>query len=646
MRHPIVAFAVLGGFLSAPQPVAPEISRWRMGGANGHDWGDWARVNTMIDVETSPGSIQPFELHPEENLLLRLGPWARWRNPRNPLWRAGEPRIWRWLGTRAGTVDWEPRLLLDGDPFTGFAAKSYRAVYVSLEYYTLDLGAPAPVERFRTIPKEGVDELSGEPYRPGFAQRNFAVSGGDESDLSSVDNEIAYAPLPALLAYVENNVHFEAEVRFPLQYLRLIRYRAFHDLGEDVFADMARQEPPKQARYGLGELELYGRGFVPKATWESRVIDLGEMSNVGQVHFGLSRWRREEDDYVPDREARVDARIELKSGLDDTPTTYYTYDAMGKLAEASEETYVNKLQTRQHPWHPAGIGWRGSVGADTDNWSFWTAPLGESGESPRLPRGKYFKVRVRLETQGLYEFARMESLVVVSSPVLAERIVGEVAAAGQLQPVGNLAQVSAGESTELIYHIRAEFSGPVQSGFDAVRVRMPGDTLFLGLEMGDPPAAVLPDSIVEEASGLAVYLPRRIDSTGDGHLRLRLQTTLYDAAADLPAEAFARDGEFLPQAVEPGDASSEVGTDQLRILALAASLDDVLGPVDVTPRLHPPGGPSQRSGRDHLHPVQRALRPGRGPRLHGGRQTREPALFWTAERRSPAAGMGWTGRPW
>ena len=319
MRHPIVAFAVLSGLLTAPQPGSAEVSRWRMGGPNGLDWGDWARVNTMMDVEASPGSIQPFELHPEENLLRRLGPWARWRKPRNPLWRAGEPRIWRHLGTRAGTVAWEPRLLLDGDPFTGFAAKSYRAVYVSLEYYTLDLGAPAPVERFRTIPKEGVDELSGEPYRPGFAQRNFAVSGGTERELSTVDNETDYTQLPVLLAYVENNVHFEAEVRFPLQYLRVVRYRAFHDLGEAVFADMRRQEPPKQARYGLGELELYGRGFVPKATWESRVIDFGEMSNVGQVHFGLSHWRREADDYVPDGGAKVDTRIQLKSGLDDTP---------------------------------------------------------------------------------------------------------------------------------------------------------------------------------------------------------------------------------------------------------------------------------------------------------------------------------------
>ena len=93
---------------------------------------------------------------------------------------------------------------------------------------------------------------------------------------------------------------------------------------------------------------------------------------------------------------------------------------------------------------------------------------------------------MRLETEGLWEFARMESLVVVSSPVLAERIVGEVAVAGQLQPEGSLAQVSAGEPTDFIYEIRAEFSGPGQSGFDAVRVRTPSEGLFSGIGDGRP----------------------------------------------------------------------------------------------------------------------------------------------------------------
>ena len=112
----------------------------------------------------------------------------------------------------------------------------------------------------------------------------------------------------------------------------------------------------------------------------------------------------------------------------------------------------------------------------------------------------------------------------------------------------------------------------------------------MGLEMGDPPAAVVPDSVVDDALGFAVFLPRPIEPSGDDRLRVRLGTTLYDAAAAVSAEAFGRSGESLPQQVEPGDASAEVGTDQLRVLVVATSLENVLGEVAVEPRAFTPQG--------------------------------------------------------
>ena len=163
--------------------------------------------------------------------------------------------------------------------------------------------------------------------------------------------------------------------------------------------------------------------------------------------------------------------------------------------------------------------------------------------------------------------------------------------------------------------------------------------------MGDPPAVVLPDSVVDEAPGLAVYLPRRIDSAGDDRLRLRLRATLYDAAADLPAEAFERGGDFLPQGVEAGDASSAVGTDQLRVLALPASLGEVLGPAQAQPRTFTPQGDGINDGVEltyTLFSVRSAQvevrvytvdgRPVR--RLFSGRQSAGP----------PDADVGWAGR--
>ena len=595
-KRAIVTLAVLMG---APFPTTAEVNRWQLGGEGGHDWGDWAHINTFVDAEASPGSIQPFELHPEENILPKLGPWARWRRPRDPLWRPGMPRIWRFHQDIATAFDWDPRLLLDGDPLTGMAARNYGTQRVCWEYYTLDLGTAVPLERYVFYPKEGVDELTNEPYRPGFALRNFEVSAGHEAELSAVVNENAYAPLSVLIAQVENNFEFEAEVRFPLQYFRLFRHRPHSDGGRFApdcasWPNVSRIKPPhlprQQPRYGLGELELYGRGFVPEATWESRVVDLEEVSNVGPVHFGVSGWGKEGDEFAKAATAPIVALVEIKTGLDDTPTIYYTYNQMGKLVESSLDEYATTLKTQQYPWHPNGVGWRGPISQDTRAWSLWSASLQSSGIRPRLRRGRYLKVRVQLQTESLWEFARMESLVVVTSPVLAERILGEVAVAGELEPKGNVAQVPAGEETEFIYEMRAEFSGAAQSGFDAVRVSPPSKARYLGLEMGDPPRAAEPDSLVEDDLGFAVYLPRRIEAAGDIRLRLRLQTKLYDAATEVPAEAFERSGESLPQAVEPGDVTAEVGTNQIRVLALPSSLDEVLGTVAVTPRALTPQG--------------------------------------------------------
>ena len=555
-----------------------EVTVWRIGGRGGDAWSDWTSFNAVTDDEASPGAIQPLELDPEENVLLQLEPWARWRRPRLAEWRPGSPRIWRGNATTSFATDWDPRLLLDGDPVTGFGVKNYGG-YLHREFYTLDLGVHLPLERFRFVPQEGVDELSGEPYRPGWSLRNFEVSGGHTvAELLVVEG--GYHPLEILLARVKNNFEFEAEVRFPLQYLRVVRHKA---LGEDLAGSTINI-----AKYAIGELELYGRGIAPASVWESKPVDLGAMGIVGRVDFAVSKWRRQGDQLVAAPEAQVVAKIDLKTGLDDTPRAFYTYDQMGRLVETTQDIYDNKLKNIVRRWDPQGVGWRGPIAQDNEHWSFWSAPLERTGERPRLPRGRYAKVRVRLETDSLWEYARVESLAIVTSPLLAERVNGEVAVFGNLQPEGNIAQVPAGEPTAIVYDMLAEFAAAEQAGFDAVRILAPSQARFLELEVGEPLAPAVPDSVVQEALGFTVFLPKPITAAGDQRLRVRLETTVYDAAGEVGAEAFDRAGEFLPQAVEPGDASLDVGTNQL--LVLSSDIVDLLSGVTVEPGLVTPQG--------------------------------------------------------
>ena len=586
------------------QPVddsGAQLSRWKVGGEGGQAWSEWSGLSIMIDVDSAPSSIQPFELNPDENILSRLSDWARWQEPRDAWWRPGLPRIWRGnVAAHKLGADWDPLILLDGDPTTGNALRNFGNPLWK-EFYTIDLGTEVPLERFRFYPPDGVDELSGEPFRPGYAQRNYELTASNDAatQMRQADSAAGLTrdvdfPLDNLLGRVENNFEWDAQVRFPLQHLRLIRWRPMSDdLGRTGGGSECTFPLPhcgEVAKFGIAELELYGRGFVKSVTWESRVADLGQIVNVSQVHVGLSRWRREGDQYVEAPGAPVTASIELQIGLDDTPTIYHTYDEMGKLVEATKEVWATKLKHRQWPWHPAGVGWRGPITDDTDEWSFWSAPLGESGDRPRLPRGRFLRARVRLETESLWEFARLDSLVVVSSPLLVERVLGEVATADNLEPVGNVAQVTVGELTELVYEMEAKFSATAQPGFDAVRLSTSADGTFLGLEMGDPLSAAEPDSVVKGAEGFAVYLPRRIDENSDPRLRLRLQMSMFDAAGEVRGEVFDRSAETLPQAVEPGDVSDRMGTNQLRILAVASSLGEVLDTVQVRPAAFTPQG--------------------------------------------------------
>ena len=580
-----------------------EVNRWSLGGERNESWYDWTTVNVMVDTVAAPGSMQPFELDPEENFLTRLGPWGRWLEPRDLDWRPGNPRIWHGNIPRHLTRDWDPRILVDDDRNSGKILKLY---WINpTEYFTIDLGVPVPIEQFRFYPPDGFDfyppdgfdfyppdgfdfyppdgfdELSGEPFRPSYALRNYHFSVGNDVAAANRETSTNFTSLSTPIAQIENNFDYGIIVDFPLQYLRLFRFRP---MSTDLNASR-----PQIQRYGLGEMELYGRGFVPEATWESRPIDMGRMVNVGRVQFFMSRWRREGDESVPAPQASATVEVQLKSGIDETPTSYFTYDQMGRLVETNQEDFAANLKTRQWPWHPAGVGWRGPVVEDTENWSFWTASLQRSGDRPRLPRSRYVKLRVRLKTESLWEFARLDSLVMESSPLLAERVKGEVAAAGDLLPEGNMAQVPAGELTEFVYDMGGEFFEG-QSGFDAVRVSTSPGGGFLALEMGEPLAEAEPDSVVADDRGFAVYLPRRIGLDGDQRLRLRLQTTIYDAADVVAAEVFDRLGELLPQAVEPGDVSGDIGTDQLRVLAVTSSLGNVLGELNAGRRVLTPQG--------------------------------------------------------
>ena len=622
MSHTFTPIGV-GCLLLCMEPAHSEIDRLRFGGEGGVPWADSTAMNLMVDDVSVPGALQPLQLKPDQNVVAQLHHWTRYREPIDHLWRPGMPRVWRGVGDvprpghGANPVDF-----IDGSLDTYWTKLDYlgRALdgFLYGEYYTFDLGLQIPAERFVLRIPVGNHSISGEPFRPNFAFDSYELTASNS--VSLVENQVRppgsdggeavpeyYQALDILLANISQNLDPDAEIPFPLQYLRFFRIKLLptETLRLTNAADgiSVAIDEPVFPKFALAELEVYGRGMVPQAVWESTVIDMERSVNVGQLFVGLSRWRIDSisGEAVSDSAAAAEARIQMKTGRDNDPVAYYSYNDLEHTVEVAEEEYT-RLKNRVWPWDPPAVGWKGPIGQDISNWSFWSTPVRSSGERPRLPKGRYLKFRVELESEELWDYIRVDSLAVEVSPLLAARILGEVALAEELRPDQGQAIVQAGQRTEFVYDVGAEFEGG-ELGFDAVRVMSPAsaellevrfgeDLNLVALERGEAP----PDpecgcaTWFPETQGFVVHLPQRINPAGEHHLRLKLQTAVYGVTGEIAADAIDLSGAGLPQSVEAGDVSEELGTNQLRVLTTDSSLGGMLGPIKIDPSVVSPQG--------------------------------------------------------
>lgn len=619
----ILACVVLSGLAGVFSHGAAQENWWRLGGKGGVSWTEVADFSVMTDDSTAAGALQPFELQPDENLLSRLSPWQRFRFTFDPIDRPGHPRLWQGhgdlplksrdenLGNFGILYQADPGVFVDGDPTTYVERRDEIAdprgdpPSGSSFYYTIDMGAQVPVERFVFYPPAGVSPGSDQPFRPNYVLKSFSLTARqDEGGIMEEEMEPGFrwrgagfcCPLENLLAHREANRDSITEVRFPLQNVRYLRLLEVPD-GVDLHGQ------PIVVQSAYAEMEVYGRGFARKATWHSQIVDLGREANFGQVVFQVSKWRKDGEQLVALSEGPVRVQVEIRTGRDDTPTAYFGFDDLGANVEVTKEQWerltsfvpretsisaISRLEARGAAVPSMGL--RGPVVEDLKNWSFWSAPLEESGQHPRLPWGRYFQLRVQLETDAFFEFARLDSLQIEIAPLLADRVVGEVVLAEDYQPQGGRVRVPVGEKTSFVYDVGVEFSSADRTGFDVVRVMTPAEAEFGWLKMGEPLGTVEPDSIVNEESGFVVFLPRRLSPEGDRRLRIGLKTVLYGEAGEFGGEAFNRGEQRLFQQVEGGDISEELGSNQLVVVASASSATGILGDLEVRSRAFTPQG--------------------------------------------------------
>ena len=574
------------------QPVSAQISLWKLGGSS-LQWSENDTTRLFIDFASAPGSIQPIYLTPEQTVFAHLDNWVFWRNPSDIVlgYVDGEtPRTWKWSDGLAAP---NGSLLIDGDPATYYPP---RAVPLEREVYTMDLAVAVPAVAFGfTTPSQGF-RSDGTPLQTD-AIPGYDVSIASESEKPIVAGTLE--PLSHIIADVDENFEPRVEIPFPRSYTRFVRYRRqVSILDEDFLASFVRSQYREAPPGTLAEFELFAQGVPRKVIYKTKITDLGQSVNFGQLFWRASSLRMVDGVAVETPDAAVGIRIEARTGRDEDPAIYHEYQQTGFERAVTRERYENELRTRQfRPNLEAPIitldprpGLRASISYDDENWTFWSVPFTEPGLPLNLRSGSYLQLRITLESHSFDDFIRLDSLWIETAPLLAGDIIGEVALRADPQPARGFTEVALGREADFVYDLRADFSAADAPGFDGLRIRTGSNTRFVGLEMGEPLAPVEPAEVLEEIDGLRVRLPTRVNRSDNPPLRLLFSTTLFSFATTFSGEVFDSEREVLPQPVVSGDAGQALSSNSLRVLGAGDAAPGVVQELGLsTPVLTPNG---------------------------------------------------------
>ena len=306
--------------------------------------------------------------------------------------------------------------IFDEDPTTAYSGGGSHFSWGNFKILEIDLGGPLPISRIKlyptpkyaderfikemTIAVNDGDELkdglrgAGPPLRPedgGIAQRSleFARPYGGQQFRDWTEEGIVFAS-------AENRQStLDLEVRsFPTQKIFLIG---------------------PVGTWEIAELEIYGNGYVPRASYRSNILDLGQPSTLGDLV-----WEGE-------RDPGATVTLTTRGGDTADPNTYWRYTFRGE--ERSRLAADGKPLSRAIYEKLEG-GEQAGITPDTGNWQFWTPPLDfDGGEAPLVanrPR-QYVQFDVDLRSASTSASSRLDYLEFrVSSPPIATQVVAEI----------------------------------------------------------------------------------------------------------------------------------------------------------------------------------------------------------------------------
>lgn len=580
--------------LLAPIALKAEVTTWQLGGSQ--PWAGQDTVSIMIDFERVPGAIQPVRVEPGVNIISLLDNWTTFRQPKELGYIDGErPRIWKWNEGNGDPTE-NGVALIDADSTT---YNSSKAEGIDKQFFTIDLAVPMPAHTFGFHTPSSGFRSDGTPL-PTDSTPAFQVSIQEEnSEIFAVKGP---QPLARIVAAPTENFAPDVHIGFDQQYVRFFRWaRKFSIIDETALTRVSGTSGGQgnQARSLLGtisEFEVYGRGFPKRATYRSKIIDLGAEQNFGRLFFAATPMRVVAGEAVEAPDARAFVEVEVRTGRDDDPNIYHEYTVTGKEKVVSRARYETDLRTGfartcascdfvQRSPRP---GMRAGVTYDSDNWTFWSTPTTQSGLPLNLQSGSFIQVFITFHSTRFEDFVRLDSLWVERAPLLAARVLGEVAPLADPQPVRGFGEVALGEMVEFAYDLSASFSGGNQRGFDQVHIHTGARPAFKELLVSGQAAD--PATVREEDDGLTVILPERVTRANNAPLRIVFAAEVFELATTFLGTVTDSQAETLPQPIVAGDASEMLSTNSLRVLSFSDQQPALLQNLRLsTPVLTPNG---------------------------------------------------------
>ena len=559
--------------LLAPIALKAEVTTWQLGGSQ--PWAGQDTVSIMIDFERVPGAIQPVRVEPGVNIISLLDNWTTFRQPKELGYIDGErPRIWKWNEGNGDPTE-NGVALIDADSTT---YNSSKAEGIDKQFFTIDLAVPMPAHTFGFHTPSSGFRSDGTPLHTDSTPA-FQVSIQEEnSEIFAVKGP---QPLARVVAAPTENFAPDVHIGFDQQYVRFFRWaRKFSIIDETALTRVSGTAGGQgnQARSLLGtisEFEVYGRGFPKRATYRSKIIDLGAEQNFGRLFFAATPMRVVAGEAVEAPDARAFVEVEVRTGRDDDPNIYHEYTVTGKEKVVSRARYETDLRTGfartcascdfvQRSPRP---GMRAGVTYDSDNWTFWSTPTTQSGLPLNLQSGSFIQVFITFHSTRFEDFVRLDSLWVERAPLLAARVLGEVAPLADPQPVRGFGEVALGEMVEFAYDLSASFSGGNQRGFDQVHIHTGARPAFKELLVSGQAAD--PATVREEDDGLTVILPERVTRANNAPLRIVFAAEIFELATTFLGTVTDSQAETLPQPIVAGDASEMLSTNSLRVLSFS-----------------------------------------------------------------------------